>query len=77
MSVNRRKHFCSNTLVAFQMLTKKLLAGPVGIKESSCTFKSSYSFPKGVLPTKRDILRELLHERTWRTRSVAITVVAA
>ena len=32
------------------------------------------SFPNGVLPTKRDVLQRLLHERNWQTRAAAVIV---
>ena len=37
-------------------------------------FKSCDSFPNGVVPTKRDVLKRLLHERNWQTRASAVIV---
>ena len=55
------------------MLTRKA-ATRVCERQGKYSFKSTASFPQGVLPTKRDVLQRLLHERNWRTTSAAVTV---
>ena len=55
------------------MLTRKAVTR-VCERQGRYAFTSCDSFPNGVLPTKRDVLQRLLHERTWRTRPAAITV---
>lgn len=55
------------------MLTRKA-ATRICKCEGQYEFKSSDSLPKGILPTKRDVLQRLLHEKNWRTRPAATTV---
>ena len=55
------------------MLTRKAVTR-VCERQGKYSFKSCDSFPKNVLPTKRDVLQRLLHERTWRTRPTAFVV---
>ena len=57
----------------FGMLTRKAVAR-VCERQGKYIFKSCDSFPNGVLPTKRDVLQRLLHERNWRTRAAAVIV---
>ena len=54
----------------FEMLTRKAVTR-VCECQGKYLFKSCDSFPNGVLPTKRDVLQRLLHERNWRTRAAA------
>ena len=56
------------------MLTRKAVTR-VCERQGKYLFKSCDSFPNGVLPTKRDVLQRLLHERNWLTR--AATVIGA
>ena len=55
------------------MLTRKTVIR-VCERQRKYLFKSCHSFPNGVLPTKRDVLQRLLHERIWRTGAAAVTV---
>ena len=55
------------------MLTRKATTR-VCERQGKYSFKSISSFPQSVLPTKRDDLKRLLHERNWRTTSAAVTV---
>ena len=55
------------------MLTSKPVTR-VCERQGKYLFKSCDSFPNGVLPTKRDVLQRLLHERNWRTRAAAVIV---
>ena len=43
-------------------------------RQGKYLFKSCDSFVNSVLPTKRDVLQKLLHERNWRTRAAAVIV---
>ena len=56
------------------MLTRKDATRVYG-RQEKYLLKSCDSFPNGVLPTKRDLLQRLLHERNWQTR--AAVVIAA
>ena len=53
------------------MLTRKAVVR-VCERQGKHLFESCDSFPNGVLPTKRDVLQRLLHERNWRTRAAAV-----
>ena len=55
------------------MLTRKAVTR-VCEHQGKYLFKSCDSFPNGVLPTKRDVLERLLHERNWRTSAAAVIV---
>ena len=55
------------------MLTRKAVSR-VCERQEQYLFKSCDSFPNGVLPTKRDVLKRLLQERNWRTRAAAVIV---
>ena len=55
------------------MLTRKAVTR-FSDRQEKYLFKSCDSFPNGVLPTKRDVLQRLLHERNWRTRAAAVIV---
>ena len=56
------------------MRTRKA-ATKVYERSGKYTFKSCNSFPIGVLPTKRNALQMMLHERNWRTPLAAVTVL--
>ena len=55
------------------MLTRKAVTR-VCERQGNYLFKSGDSFPNRVLPTKRNILQRLLHERNWRTRAATVIV---
>ena len=55
------------------MLTRKATTR-VCERQSKYSLKSTATFPQCVLPTKRDVLQRLLHERNWRKTSAAVTV---
>ena len=55
------------------MLTRKAFTR-VCERQKKHLFKSCDSFSNGVLPTKRDVLQRLLHERNWQTRAAAVNV---
>ena len=55
------------------MLTRKIVTR-VCERQGKYLFKSCDSFPNSVLPTKRNVLQRLLHERHWRTRDAAVIV---
>ena len=55
------------------MLTRKAVTR-VCERQGNYLFKSYDYFPNGVLPTKRDVLQRLLHERNWLTRAAAVVV---
>ena len=55
------------------MLTRKAVTS-VYERQGKYLFKSCDSFPNGVLPTIRDVLQRLLHERNWRTRAATVIV---
>ena len=52
------------------MLTRKPVTR-VCERQGKYFFKSCDSFPNGFLPTRRDILQRLLHERSWGTKAAA------
>ena len=54
------------------MLTRKAVR--VCERQGKYLFKSFDSFSNGILPTKRDVLQRLLHEKNWRTRAAAVIV---
>ena len=43
-------------------------------RQGNYLFNNCDSFPNRVLPTKRNVLQRLLHERNWRTRTAAVIV---
>ena len=55
------------------MLTRKAVTR-VSERQGKYLFKSCDSFPNGALPTKRDVMQRLLHQRNWRTRAAAVIV---
>ena len=55
----------------FEMLTRKAVTR-VCERQGKYLFKSCDSFPSEVLPTKRDVLQRLLHDRNWQTRAAAV-----
>ena len=57
----------------FGMLTRKAVTR-VCERQRKYLFKSCDSFPIGFLPTKRDVLQRLHHERNWRTRAAAVII---
>ena len=61
------------------MITRKCLAADVNIKsfkggdeDIKCIGKKE--FPKGQLPTKKDVIEQLLWEKTWCKKEVAMTI---
>ena len=55
------------------MLTRKAVTR-VWERQGKYLLENCDSFPNGVLPTKRDVLQRLLHERNWRTRAAVVIV---
>ena len=54
-------------VLSFVMLIRKAVIRIFEHQEKNL-FKSCDSFPNGVLPTKRDVLQRLLHERNWEQK---------
>ena len=61
------------------IITRKCLAADVNIKsfkvgdeDIKCTGKKE--FPSGQLPTKQDVIEQLLWEKNWHTKEVTMTI---